>query len=151
MSLSYNRGMIIVKEVKAEEDYQTCLMIRRKVFIEGQQVPEREEIDSFERESTHFLALYGQKPAATGRFRTENNAVKFERVATLEQFRGRGIATKLMQEMQRVAQENYPSHEMMMHAQVEALPLYLKLGWTPVGERFYEAGIEHQKMILLRS
>lgn len=141
--------MIIVKEVKTEEDYQACLMIRRKVFIEGQQVPERKEVDSFEKEATHFLAFYQNKPAATGRFRIEKNAIKFERVATLEQFRGKGIATQLMQEMQRAAQKNYPSYQMMMHAQVEALRLYLKLGWAPEGERFYEAGIEHQKMIFI--
>ncbi|QVL57617.1 MAG: GNAT family N-acetyltransferase [Simkaniaceae bacterium] len=139
--------MIIVKRVKTEEDYQTCLMIRRKVFVEGQKVPEREEIDAFEKTSIHFLAFYENEPAATGRLRVEKTFVKFERIATLEMFRGRGIASKLMQEMQRVAQKDYPIYQMMMHAQTEAIPFYLKLGWRPNGERFYEAGIEHQKMI----
>lgn len=143
--------MTVAIEVKTKADYQSCLMIRRKVFIEEQQVSEKEEIDSFEKEATHFLAFYQNKPVATGRFRVQENCVKFERVATLKAFRGKGIATQLMEEMQRVSQEKHPSFQMVMHAQVGAFPFYLKLGWTFEGERFYEAGIEHQKMVFLKT
>eukprot|EP00919_Chromeraceae_sp_WS-2016_P052993 GHVR01125796.1.p1 GENE.GHVR01125796.1~~GHVR01125796.1.p1 ORF type:complete len:141 (+),score=14.95 GHVR01125796.1:42-464(+) len=138
--------MIIVKRVNKEE-YQTCLMIRRKVFVEGQKVPAEIESDAFEHASIHFLAFYDNEPAATGRLRVEKSFIKFERVATLEMFRGRGIASKLMEEMQRTCKEIYSAFQMMMHAQIQSMDFYLKLGWTPIEERFYEAGIEHQKMI----
>ena len=141
--------MITVKQVENEEEYQRCLEIRRKVFIEGQKVPEREEVDEFEKESIHFLAYYNDKPAATGRIRIKKSFVKFERVATLENYRGKGIASELMKEMQKVALRRFPTYLPAMHAQVEAVSFYLKLGWVQVGALFEEAGIEHQVMILL--
>lgn len=139
--------MITVKQVKTDEDFKTCLMIRRKVFIKEQDVPENLEVDEYESESTHFLAFFEGKPAATGRLRTLQNKVKFERIATLKEFRGKRIASKLMKHMEAFAKKHYPSLQMTLDAQTMALDFYLRLGWTPIGERFYEANIEHQKMI----
>lgn len=139
--------MITVKQVETEEEYQAYIEIRRKVFIEEQRVSEREEFDEFEKEATHFLAFYKKEPAATGRTRKAKNFIKIERVATLEKFRGKGIASKLMLEMQKVAQRDYPTCQMIMHAQTEAIPFYLKLGWTPIGDYFFEANIKHQVMV----
>ena len=141
--------MITVKQVESAEEYQMCLEIRRKVFIEGQNVPEREEVDEFEKESIHFLAFYDDLPAATGRIRIKKSFVKFERVGTLENFRGKGIASELMKEMQKVALKRFPTYLLAMHAQVEVVSFYLKLGWVQVGALFEESGIEHQVMILL--
>ncbi|NGX51480.1 MAG: putative N-acetyltransferase YjcF [Chlamydiae bacterium] len=140
--------MITVRELESEEEYQSCLQIRRAVFIEGQMVPEREEIDAFEKEAIHFLAYYKGEPAATGRMRIKKSFIKFERIATLKEFRGRGVATELMHEMQKTALERFPSYLPSMHAQTEAISFYLKLGWVQVGEFFTEAGIDHRVMIL---
>jgi len=112
-------------------------------------VPEREEIDAFEKEAIHFLAYYKGVSAATGRMRVKKCFIKFERIATLKEFRGRGIATELMEEMQRAALARFHTYLPAMHAQTEAIPFYLKLGWVQVGDLFDEAGIEHQVMILL--
>jgi predicted GNAT family N-acyltransferase len=141
--------VITIKQVETEKDYQICLKIRRKIFIEEQNVPERMEVDEFEKEAIHFLAFYQSHPAATGRIRINKGFVKFERVATLEKYRGKGIASGLMQEMQKVAIERFPTYLPAMHAQVKAVSFYVKLGWVQVGELFEEAGIEHQMMILL--
>lgn len=139
--------MIKIKEVNTDQDFQTCLMIRHKVFCKEQNVPIELELDKYEKESIHFLAFFDQKPAATGRLRIVNSSVKFERIATLNEFRGKGVATKMMGHMERYAKEIFPSFQMTLDAQTTALTFYLKLGWTPIGECFYEANIEHQKMI----
>jgi predicted GNAT family N-acyltransferase len=34
-----------------------------------------------------------------------------------------------------------------LHAQLTAAPLYAKFGFKPKGENFWEAGIEHVKMV----
>ena len=141
--------MVKVREVTTEEDYQACLKIRRQVFIEGQQVPEEIEIDAYEKQAVHFLAFYEDKPVATGRFRIKKGFLKFERIATLPEFRGKGIARALMLEMQKVGTERYPNYLPAMHAQAEVIPFYEKLGWVVVGERFVEADIQHQAMVLL--
>lgn len=139
--------MITVKHVQTEDDYQQCLDIRRKVFIEEQNISERDEVDSYEKEALHFLATLNAKPVATGRIRIKGSFMKFERVATLKEARGKGIASALMKEMERVSSEKHPAYLMAMHAQTSAIPFYLKLGWVAVGPIFVEAEIEHQLMI----
>jgi predicted GNAT family N-acyltransferase len=36
--------------------------------------------------------------------------------------------------------------DLVLHAQASVVEFYAKLGWAIVGPRFFEAGIEHQKM-----
>lgn len=137
-----------VRKVTSVEDYEECLRIRREVFIKGMNVPKEHEIDAYEEKATHFLALFEGKPAATGRIRLKKGFVKFERIATLSEFRGKGLASALMEAMQREALKHFPEYLPAMHAQVSAISFYLKLGWVNVGEVFIEAGIDHQVMIL---
>lgn len=139
--------MITITQVKTDQDYKTCLMIRRKVFIKEQDVPENLEVDEYDQESTHFLAFFDGHPAATGRLRVVDKKVKFERISTLKEFRGKKIASQLMKEMESFANQYYPSLQKTLDAQTMALDFYLRLGWTPIGECFYEANIEHQRMI----
>lgn len=140
--------MQVIQCTVGDEDYQTCLEIRRQVFIEEQGVDESIEIDEHEKEATYFLVKVDGLPVATGRFRQKGSSVKFERVATLPSYRGQGIATQLMAEMQKVAAKKYPELTLLMHSQKEVIPFYEKLGWKVAGEPFVEAGIEHQMMVL---
>ncbi|MCB1116683.1 MAG: GNAT family N-acetyltransferase [Chlamydiia bacterium] len=138
--------MITVKQVETDQDFKSCLKIRREVFFREQNVPEELEVDEYEKTSIHFLALFNNTPAGTGRLRIVKEKVKFERISTLKEFRGQGIASKLMETMEAYAKKHYPTLPMTLDAQTLALEFYLKLGWTPVGECFYEANIEHQRM-----
>lgn len=141
--------IIEIDPILNNQDYEACLAIRRSVFIEEQGVPEELEIEN-EEDAHHFLALYEEVPVATGRYRIKENFVKFERVACIKAFRGKGIAKSLMQNMQADCLKKYPEHLPMMHAQMSAVPFYLKLGWRPVGEIFQEAGVDHQCLIYLK-
>lgn len=136
----------IVKLITHESDYQDALSIRRQVFINEQNVPEEIEIDEFEKSSDHFLLVVAGKPAATGRLRVKNDLIKFERIATLKDYRGQGLGKKLMEFMLQYAQKNYPTLTPYMHSQMDAVPFYEKLGWTVKGEIFYEASIPHKAM-----
>ena len=137
---------IQIFHVLNDSDYAYCVAIRKSVFIEEQGVPEDVEIE-YEKESHHFLALYEDVPAATGRYRPKKGFVKSERVATLKAFRGKGIARALMQSMQTDCLNKYPDYLPIMHAQISAISFYLKLGWIALGELFQEANIDHQLMI----
>ena len=83
--------MITIKKVQTKKEYEIYLMIRKAVFIEEQYVPKDQEIDSFENSSIHFLAYYNKTPAGTGRLRIKEHCIKFERIATLKAFRGKGV------------------------------------------------------------
>lgn len=139
--------MTVIKKVKNQKEYETCLMIRKAVFIDEQNVPEDREVDCFENTSLHFLAYYNKQPAGTGRFRVKKNFIKFERIAVLKTFRGKKIGKKLLQTMQEVAKKEYPSYQIMAEVQVRVTPFYQKLGWKVIGKTFWDAGIEHQKMV----
>ena len=41
--------------------------VRKKVFVDEQNVPEEEEIDHLESEATHFLLYYNHEPVGAGR------------------------------------------------------------------------------------
>lgn len=88
-------------------------------------------------------------PAATGRLRVKNKFIKFERIATLNDYRGQGLGKILMEFMLAHAQKNYPTYTPYMHSQMDAVPFYEKLGWKAQGEIFFEANIPHRVMIFL--
>ena len=70
------------------------------------------------------------------------------RVAVAQGYRQRGIGHKLMRHVINYALlHNYPTP--FLHAQVHTLDFYSKLGFVVCGERFMDAGIEHQAMTLM--
>jgi len=148
---------MLIKRIYDQEEYEIALSIRKKVFIEEQNVNKTIEIDEYENTSIHFLAYYNDKPVGTGRFRTISSLeaspqykgfLKFERIATLREARNQGIGSALMQYMIKVAKENFPDYLPILYAQEGAVGFYQKLGWNLVGETFLEANIIHQKMTL---
>jgi predicted GNAT family N-acyltransferase len=127
--------------------FAPVMEIRQKVFIEEQKISAALELDGHDHESKHFLAQLNGLPVATGRLRLKGFYCKFERIATLREFRGRGIGRTLMQFMQDDATRNYPTHLPAMHAQQTAISFYTLLRWIPLGEIFEEASIPHQLLI----
>lgn len=129
-------------------DYQKALQIRNQVFVQEQNVPLHIEVDEFEKSAQHFLVLVDGEPAGTGRLRVKDQYIKFERIATMNKFRGQGIGRHLMIEMMKVALSDYSKFTPYMNAQADAVGFYEKLGWVRVGDIFYEANIPHYGMTL---
>lgn len=127
-------------------EIQTCWRIRRQVFVEEQAVTEAEEIDGRDPECDHFLATLDGVPVGAARMRQSSEGVaKAERVAVLRQVRGRGVGRALMHELE--AQARRRGHrEVLLGAQVSALPFYERLGYTIEGDEFLDARIPHRWM-----
>jgi predicted GNAT family N-acyltransferase len=124
---------------------ETCFAIRKTVFVVEQRVDEAEEYDEYEASSIHYLATIDGEPAGTCRWRTGNPGhVKLERIAVLDHARLKGVGAALVQAM---LTDIPHGNTIYMHAQTHALPFYEKLGFVGQGELFWEAGIEHQKMV----
>jgi predicted GNAT family N-acyltransferase len=119
--------------------------IRREVFIREQEIPESEEWDGEDAGSVHVLARLNRDPVGTGRL---NPAGKIGRIAVLAGLRGRGVGTRilirLLEEARRLG-----IREPFLHAQVQAVPFYEKLGFSSQGGEFDEAGIPHVRMSLV--
>lgn len=136
---------IEVQKVKAEQDLQKVFKIRTTVFVEEQNCPPELEWEN-EDVSTHFLATYDDVPAGACRWRQTEKGFKLERFAVLPQFRGKGIAHQMVQTV--ISDLPESADYIYLHAQVSAMPLYLKSGFVAEGPQFEEAGIQHFKMVL---
>jgi predicted GNAT family N-acyltransferase len=85
-------------------------------------------------------------PAGTVRLRSvSDTTVKLERLAVLSSFRNLSIASALI-EYCTISARHQDYKTIKLHAQKDALTLYIKAGFQIVGEEFYEANIAHIKV-----
>lgn len=117
--------------------------VREPVFVQEQQVPIEMEWDELDPLCVHVIARDAAgKPIGTGRLTPEH---KIGRMAVLPEWRGRGVGDALLLALiEEAAQRRWP--ELRLHSQASAVGFYVKHGFVPYGDRFMEAGIEHQSM-----
>ena len=138
----------IIKFNFSEEDIrEEAFKIRHKVFVEEQNCPPEIEYE-FEEISTHFLLKYNNTPICTSRYRKTNEGIKLERFAVLKEYRKKGIGHKILKYMLNDLKDFMGL--IYMHAQVDVIPFYEKMGFIKQGGKFEEAFIMHYKMILKR-
>ena len=118
------------------------VLVRGKVFIIEQEIDWEIEFDGLDSESILFTAYEGD--LAIGAARLYKN--KVGRVATLQAYRKKGVATKIMSKIEEYVVDNHIP-ELVLHAQLHVKDFYLHLGYKPVGEIFQEAEIDHIKMV----
>lgn len=128
-----------------KELMKEAFAIRHQVFVVGQNCPANLEYE-FEEESTHFLVIVNNSAVATARHRKTNKGYKLERFAVLKSERGKGYGKQILEAI--LTDLNTYSGLIYMHAQVQVMPFYEKLGFKKDGRVFEEAGIMHYKMQL---
>ncbi|RVT98100.1 GNAT family N-acetyltransferase [Mucilaginibacter limnophilus] len=135
---------IAVNKVNDPQTLETVFAIRREVFVVEQNCPPELEWE-YEDESTHFLAIVNGEPAGVSRWRKTDKGYKLERFAVLKQYRGLGVGKALI----KAVLNDLPADAgyIYLHAQVQAMGVYAKLGFVPTGPQFEEAGIQHFKMV----
>ena len=138
--------MIEIKKFQFEEKelMQTAHAIRYEVFVIGQNCPANLEWE-FEEESTHFLVYDNGEAVATARHRETKNGYKLERFAVLESKRGKSYGNIVLKAI--LADLTDFKGLIYMHAQIQVLPFYEKVGFIKEGDLFEEAGIMHYKMV----
>lgn len=136
-----------VKEVSTQKEFEDALQVRRKVFIDEQQVPEEEEIDQYEDECTHVV-LYDQnhQPVAAGRLRNYEGIAKMERICVLASHRKFGIGNLVMKKLEELAKSK-GFEKLKLNSQTHAEGFYKKLGYETISDIFMDAGIPHVTMI----
>ena len=117
--------------------------VRETVFVQEQQVPIEEEWDALDPLCRHVIARdQNRLPIGTGRLTPER---RIGRMAVLTEWRGQGVGEAMLAALIEQARNlGWPT--VSLNAQVSAEDFYARHGFIPHGERFYEAGIEHQSM-----
>ncbi len=137
------------KRITHQEDLQKAFSIRKKVFVEEQDVPLEEEFDQFdtlEADCEHILVYYQEEAVGTGRVRFVDHFGKLERICILEDYRKYGLGKIIISALEEIALEKGMTHA-KLHAQTQAVGFYKKLGYHTASDVFMEADIPHVLMI----
>jgi len=123
--------------------------IRNQVFVIEQNVPKEEEFDGLDDISTQILLSVEGKNIGTCRIRLTEKGLKLERFAVLLEDRKIGAGMWMLKEVliyihQKFLEQKY----IYLHAQIQVVEFYEKVGFEKVGEIFYECEIAHYKMVL---
>lgn len=126
-------------------DFQDLRRVREPVFVVEQRVPLELEWDALDPICQHVIARDAlHQPIGTGRLTPEH---KIGRMAVLREWRGKGVGEALLLALLERARA-LGLREVTLNAQADAVGFYQKFAFTPYGDRFQEAGIEHQAMRL---
>lgn len=125
---------------------EQCFDVRRRVFIDEQDVTEEEEIDGLDPDCLHFLALLDGIHAGAARLRDGVDGVaKAERVCVLREHRRKRVGHALMAAFEKTATER-GYQQVLLGAQLQAIPFYKSLGYIAEGDEYLDARIRHRWM-----
>ncbi|SEN85998.1 ElaA protein [Gemmobacter aquatilis] len=134
--------------IAATDDIAACIALRRAVFIEEQGIAEADEMDDLDGEAIHLLAMLDGQPVGTARLLHRGETGKIGRVCVLARARGLGLGAELIRAGIAHFAETPGVTQVKLGAQTHAIPFYAKLGFTPTGPIYDDAGIPHQDMVL---
>lgn len=135
---------VTIKKADWQRDQQQIIAIRTEVFVQEQGVPTDIELDGQDPQCHHLLAYLGDQPIGTVRLLPDG---RIGRLAVVMEQRHRGSGGELLREIIRVAHAA-GMESLYLHAQVQTLDFYRRLGFIADGEEFVEAGIRHRNMTL---
>jgi predicted GNAT family N-acyltransferase len=133
-----------IRWARNSDEVTLGLRVREEVFCREQSVPLELERDGLDGRAMHLLAVDPATQAAVGTLRlmTAGPHARIGRVAVLREWRGRGIAGRLLG----LALERARSlgcEEARLASQVVATQVYERAGFTVRSDPFEEAGIPH--------
>ena len=134
-------------QIALTDDLQTCLALRRVVFIEEQQVPEAEEVDGRDGDALHLLAQIDGVPVGCARLLLSGETGKIGRVCVLRALRGQGIGAALIRAALDVLRDRPGITQARLGAQIHAIGFYEALGFVAEGPEYLDAGIRHRDMV----
>ncbi|MFE2106959.1 GNAT family N-acetyltransferase [Kitasatospora sp. NPDC059463] len=145
-----------IRVARGEDDLALVHGVRRDVFIVEQGIAEEEEWDDLDLTSEHLLAFGADgEPVGTARLIFGEQALRITggiegrvllgRLAVLRTARGTGLGARLVRAVEAAGLAR-GAREMELHAQVQALGFYERLGYAAEGPVYDDAGIPHRTM-----
>ena len=122
--------------------------LRTEVFVQEQKVPAEMEWDSADSSALHAVLVNRMgMPLATGRLLQAAPGVsRIGRMAVKKQMRGSALGRRVLQALVDAAQTR-GDHQVLLHAQCSAEGFYRRVGFSPQGAVFEEAGMAHIEMV----
>ncbi|PZX18776.1 putative GNAT family N-acyltransferase [Palleronia aestuarii] len=133
--------------VGVTDDLETCLELRRAVFIDEQGVSEADERDGRDADAVHLLARRDGIAVGCARILVGGGTGKIGRVCVLPSERGTGLGRALILGCLDVLAARGDVTRAKLGAQIHALGFYERLGFVPEGEEYDDAGILHRDMV----
>ena len=139
--------MIEVRLARGEKDVEQCLRLRWTVFVEEQGVRPSLELDGLDSDAVHALALVDGVPCGAGRLIfSEPGVAKIQRMAVIDDVRGRGVGRALLAFIEAEARRRGAT-KLTLSAQVRARRFYEEAAYTACGAPFDDGtGILHVSM-----
>jgi len=131
-----------LKLTRWDKEQTSLSEIRRRVFIEEQQVPEELEWDEDDKACIHVLVTNNQTPIATGRIKMDGH---IGRMAVLKDYRNKGIGSAVLKALINFS-KTLKMKSVYLHAQTSAIPFYEKHDFKTSSKEFMDAGIPHKTM-----
>lgn len=119
--------------------------LRRAVFIDEQGIPAAEEFDADDFNAIHMVAVAGGEVRGTLRVIHAPEHVKIGRVAMARDWRGRGLAGRMMSHALDAHRE-VRGNRFFLSAQADKVGFYRRFGFEPYGESYLDGGIPHFSM-----
>jgi predicted GNAT family N-acyltransferase len=125
-------------------DLRGALALREEVFCREQGVSREEEIDGRDGEALHLVALARGDGRVIGTLRLliDSGTAKVGRVAVERDWRGRRIASRML-ELALAAARERGCVRARLAAQLTATGVYRRAGFEVESEPFEDAGIQH--------
>ncbi|MFW6269079.1 MAG: GNAT family N-acetyltransferase [Bacillota bacterium] len=136
---------IKIKTVENKKEFDQVLRLRYRVFVEEQGVPVELERDDKDEEAVHVIAEIDNQTVGCGRIVFTEGKAKIGRLAVDKNWRQQGIGSKICLSLINIARtQGYD--KVILHAQLDSVEFYKRLGFATVSDIFEEAGIDHIKM-----
>ncbi len=134
-----------IREPRDSAELRAAFDLRFVVFCEEQGVPLELELDEYDADALHLVAVEDGVVVATCRLLRVGDTVKFGRLVVAQSARRRGIAAQMLEETERRARE-MRARRLVLSAQTYAVKLYEDAGYAAFGDTYEDAGIEHISM-----
>ncbi len=141
------RNSVVVRLIKNKKELAQVFRIREIVFIKGQNVSRKMEMDGLDGSAKHVIVLYHSKPIGCARIRFFGQKAKLERIAILSKYQGKRFGMKLMKYLIAYCKRRKAT-KLVLHSQVRVKDFYSRFGFKCHGKKFIEAGILHIRMVL---
>jgi len=133
------------RELSTEEFFRIC-EVREEVFVLEQKITLCAELDQQDLYSTHITISDGSRIVAYARCYAEDGSAHIGRVLTT--VRGKGYGQEVMTAAIAHCREAFGCNHIVVHAQVQVIGFYEKLGFHVTSDLYDECGIMHRTMEL---
>ena len=134
-----------IRPARSDDEVSAALDLRERVFAVEQGVDPAADRDGRDREALHVVAVEDGRVVGTCRLVMHGPRARLGRLAVLPSRRREGLGAALLAEADRQARAA-GVRCIDLHAQLPARELYLRDGYSELGDVFVEEGIEHVAM-----